>query len=191
MFGNNMNNNNINVANSNVGVNTQEDKNSGFIDLCVKKILLHLDETNNSTKLEEFNNFFLQDAQNLKIIFNTIPYNDSVKFITDLYSRGPTTSHSLESFDYHVIPGLGHVIVSVSCKCKFDESGNDKMGNNINNINNNSSTSKRPLYGSAFGVSMQLVLDGNKLIQQQSLNNVIMSLNYNVVYKPTDTLIVI
>lgn len=165
-----------------------EDKNSGFIDLCVKKILLHLDETNNSTKLEEFNNFFIQDLQNLKIIFNTVPYNDSVKFITDLYNRGPTTSHALESFDYHVIPGLGHVIVSISCKCKFDESGNDKLGNNINgNANNN----KRPLYGSPFGVSIQLVLDGNKLIQQQSLNNVIMSLNYNIVYKPTDTLIVV
>ncbi|XBW37049.1 hypothetical protein QEN19_002629 [Hanseniaspora menglaensis] len=174
----------------NINQDSVEDKNTGFIDLCVKKILLHLDETNNNTKLEEFNNFFIQDLQNLKIVYNTVPYNDSVKFITDWYSRGPATSHSLESFDYHVIPGLGNVVVSISCKCKFDESGNDKMGNNVNsntNVNNN----KRPLYGSAFGVSIQLVLDGNKLIQQKSLNNVIMALNYCIVYKPTDSLVVV
>jgi len=167
-----------------------DEKTLGFIDLCIKKIMLHLDETNNSTKLQEFNNFFVQDPSVLKIIYNTVPYNDSVKFITDYYNIGPPTAHSIESFDFHLIPGLNNIVVSVSCKCKYDESGNDKQGNNINMMGQ-TGTPKRALLSSAFGVFLQIIIDGNKLIQQQALANTIMAFNYNIVYKPTDSLVTV
>jgi hypothetical protein len=80
-------------------MNNVDEKTLGFIDLCIKKIILHLDETSNSTKLQEFNNFFVQDPSVLKIIYNTVPYNDSVKFITDYYNIGPPSAHKHDGTD--------------------------------------------------------------------------------------------
>ncbi|KAF4003085.1 Nuclear pore RNA shuttling protein Mtr2 family protein [Saccharomyces cerevisiae] len=107
------------------------------------------------------------------------------------------TQHALTGVDYHAIPGSGTLICNVNCKVRFDESGRDKMGqdatvpiqpNNTGNRNRPNDMNKpRPLWGPYFGISLQLIIDDR--IFRNDFNGVISGFNYNMVYKPEDSLL--
>ena len=121
-----------------------------------------------------------------------------------------STQHSLTSLDYHVIPGSGTLLRNVNARVRFDESGRDKQGQDAlvvgagaggrsgpgsggSNVSNRSgsagSGSRRPLWGSYFGVSLQLVIDDR--IYRNDFNGVITGFNYKIVFKPEDSLMVV
>ena len=85
------------------------------------------------------------------------------------------------------------LICNVNCKVRFDESGKDKMGQEatipINGVPSTANTNPkhRPLWGSYFGVSLQLVVD--ERIFSNDFNGTISGFNYNMVYKPDNSLI--
>ncbi|KAH3899974.1 related to mRNA transport regulator MTR2 [Saccharomycodes ludwigii] len=187
-----------NPGSNNPGPNNNNDQ-SGFIELFVKKILLHLDETDQS-KLNDFYLLFDHTSPNTKIIFNSQPFDNNhvIEFIKMWNTSIVTTQHVLTSLDYHIIPGLGFIICNVNGKVRFDESGNDRLGNNsvittaqqpINNsLTSTTTVKKRPLWGPYFGVSLQIMLQ--ERILNNDLNNVISGFNYSIVYQPKDSLLV-
>lgn len=170
-------------------MNTAVTNNKGnhLIEVLVKKFILLLDETD-QTKLTELNNMF--SPADCKIIYNNVPYASAVNFLTMWVNKCPQTQHVLQLLDCHIIPGLNHAIVNINCKVKFDETGYTKLNesaliqeNHVGGLNR-----RRPIFGSNFGCSIQLVIDANKFLGQKDQNGVVMSFNYNIVYKPLDSL---
>ncbi|CCF59371.1 hypothetical protein KAFR_0G03390 [Kazachstania africana CBS 2517] len=157
----------------------------------VQKILAHLDNTD-INKLNDFLSLFKPGGAS-KIIFNSQPFNDPMVFLTMWQQQVVTTQHSLTSIDYHVIPGSGTLICNVNAKVRFDESGRDKAGqdsiirDNTTMTTSNNQSNRRNLWGPYFGISLQLIIDDR--IYRNDFNGVIGCFNYNMVYKPEDTLI--
>ncbi|KAL3229552.1 mRNA transport regulator MTR2 [Nakaseomyces bracarensis] len=164
-----------------------------LIDLFVKKVLAHLDETNQN-KLVEFLQLFQspkttpQATTASKIIFDSMPFADPTIFLTMWSQQVVQTQHVLSALDYHVIPtGASNTILcNVNCKVRFDESGRNKLGQD-SVLENSSTMNNRPQWGSYFGVSLQICLEDR--IFRNDFNGVITSLNYKIVYKPDDSLI--
>lgn len=162
-----------------------------LIDLFVKKVLAHLDEPNQN-KLAEFLQYFQSPktapqlqaaAATSKIIYNSMPFADPTIFLTMWSQQIVQTQHVLSALDYHVIPGTNTILCNVNCKVRFDESGRDKLGqDSVVGSHSNS----RPQWGSYFGVSMQVCLEDR--IFRNDFNGVITALNYQIVYKPDDSL---
>ncbi len=181
-------------------MNSNSNNNSQYhlIDIFVKKVLAHLDEQD-PNKLMNFLQLF-QSSKNMppsptvsKVVYNSMPFADPSIFLTMWSQQVVQTQHIISALDFHVIPtGASNTIIcNVNCKVRFDESGRDKMGQDsvipmgpsgAKRMNNN-----RPLWGSYFGVSLQLCLDDR--IFRNDINGVITSLNYKIVYKPEDSLI--
>lgn len=161
---------------------------SQITELFVKKILAHLDDTD-PQKLNQFLTLF--NPNNGKIIFNAAPFANLSLFLQTWQTQVVQTQHALTAIDYHVIPGSQTLICNVNCKVRFDESGRDKMGldatvqQNQQQQNRNRPAS-RPLWGTYFGVSLQLVID--ERIFANDMNGVVSAFNYNMVYKPDDSL---
>lgn len=165
---------------------------SQITELFVKKVLAHLDDTD-PQKLNQFLNLF--NPNNCKIVFNATPFAQLPIFLQVWQSQIVQTQHALTAVDYHVIPGSQTLICNVNCKVRFDESGKDKMGQDatvpqqpqaVSQQQNRSRPTSRPLWGSYFGVSLQLVID--ERIFRNDMTGVISTFNYNMVYKPEDTL---
>lgn len=168
---------------------------SQLTELFIKKILAHLDDTD-PQKLTHFLNLF--NPTNCKVIVNATPFAQPAIFLEVWQSSVVQTQHALTAVDYHIIPGSQTMICNVSCKVRFDESGKDKMGqdsvvaSNGGNIGMNKTSAKpnsRPLWGSYFGVSLQLVIE--ERVFNNDMNGVISGFNYNMIYKPQDSLITI
>lgn len=162
---------------------------SQIAELFVKKVLAHLDDTD-PQKLNQFLTLFNPNAG--KIVFNAAPFANLSLFLQTWQTQVVQTQHALTAVDYHVIPGSQTLICNVNCKVRFDESGRDKMGldatvqqNQPQQQNRNRPTT-RPLWGTYFGVSLQLVVD--ERIFTNDMNGVISAFNYNMVYKPDDSL---
>lgn len=156
-----------------------------ILQLFIKKILAHLDETDPS-KLNSFLQLF--NGTNCKIIFNATPFAQPMQFLQMWQEGVVQTQHALNSVDFQVIPGSGTMVVNINSKVRFDESGRDKMGQDslLDKGAPASSGRGRPIYGSYFGVSMQLVIDDR--IFRNDFNGVISCFNYNMVYRPEDSL---
>jgi mRNA transport regulator MTR2 len=107
----------------------------------------------------------------------------------------PLTQHSITSVDYHVIIGTGTLIVNVSGKVRFDESGKTRLGDNADvpiqglPIQPTSQDITRPVWGSWFGFNANLILDESVF---QGINSeLINSLNWKIVYRPDDAAVTI
>lgn len=172
-----------------VNMNTVNNQ-SHILETFVKKILANLDEID-PQKLAQFLQLF--NPTHCKIILNSAPFPQPTNFLEVWQSSVVQTQHVLTSADYHIIPGTGTLICNVNCKVRFDESGKDKMGQEatipINGVPSTANTNPkhRPLWGSYFGVSLQLVVD--ERIFSNDFNGTISGFNYNMVYKPDNSLI--
>lgn len=164
---------------------------SQLTELFIKKILAHLDDTD-PQKLTQFLNLF--NPSNCKVIVNSTPFAQPTIFLSTWQSDVVQTQHALTAVDYHVIPGSQTMICNVNCKVRFDESGRDKMGQDANvppngtigSGSNNPKPNLRPLWGSYFGVSLQLIVD--ERIYGNDMNGVISGFNYSMIYRPEDSL---
>lgn len=162
-----------------------------IVETFVKKVLAHMDEADPS-KLQLF--LQLYNPQQCKIIFNSQPFGQAVQFLQAWQTQVVLTQHTVTAVDFHVIPGTGTLICNVNCKVRFDESGKDKSGQDSTIANAtgsqavlNSQTNKsRPIWGTYYGASLQLVLDDR--VFNNDLNGVISTFNYTIVYKPSDSL---
>lgn len=174
--------------------NLNRKKNQNHItETFVKKILAHLDEPD-PNKLNSFLTLFSNAGS--RIIFDSQPFPSPVEFIQFWNSSVVKTNHSLTCFDYQQIPGTNILIVNINGKIRFDETGRDKAGNDsVINDNNlmgnknklNNAMNFRPIWGSYFGWSLQLVLE-DRLFNGDT-NGIINTFDYNIVYKPSDSLI--
>ncbi|CCH62968.1 hypothetical protein TBLA_0I03130 [Henningerozyma blattae CBS 6284] len=157
----------------------------------VKKIMAHLDEPD-ASKLNSFLNLFNQSSS--KVIFNGTPFNQAMSFI-ELWSNSIVkTNHLLSLLDFHEIPGTNILVININGKVRFDESGRDKNGrdsiiplNNTQPTQMNANMANRSIWGPYFGMSLQLVIDS--AIFRNNTVGIINSFNYNLIYKPEDSLI--
>ncbi|AET38729.1 Mtr2p Ecym_3235 [Eremothecium cymbalariae DBVPG len=170
---------------------------SQIVETFIKKLLAHLDECE-VEKLQQFLQLFKQ--QDCKIIVNAQPFAQPTTFLQIWQQQVVATQHSLTSLDYHVIPGTGTLMCNVNCKVRFDESGKDKMYNDAiitalgsasapSNPSKPAATRNRRLWGTYYGVSLQVIVDD--AIFRNNFLGVISGYNYNTVYKPDDSLIII
>lgn len=167
---------------------------SQVAELFVKKILAHLDDTD-PQKLNQFLNLF--NANNCKVVFNATPFAQLPLFLQMWQTQIVQTQHALTAVDYHVIPGSQTVICNVNCKVRFDESGKDKMGQDATVLpgepkqqpQQKHRPASRPLWGTYFGVSLQLIVE--ERLFNNDMNAVILAFNYNMIYKPEDSLITV
>lgn len=163
-----------------------------IVELLVKKILAHLDDTD-PQKLNQFLALF--HPTNCKVVFNATPFAQLPLFLQMWQQQIVQTQHALTAVDYHVIPGSQTVVCNVNCKVRFDESGKDKQGQDATVTpgqqkpaqQQRSRPASRPLWGAYFGVSLQLVFE--ERVFNNDMNGVILALNYNMIYKPDDSLI--
>lgn len=107
----------------------------------------------------------------------------------------PSTQHNITSVDYHVIVGTGTLVVNVSGKVRFDESGKTRLGETADVAVPGlppvtpGSAAGRSIWGSWFGFNANLILDESVF---QGINSeLINSLNWRVVYKPDDAAVTI
>ncbi|SCW01849.1 LAFE_0E08614g1_1 [Lachancea fermentati] len=162
---------------------------SQVLESFVKRILTNLDETD-PQKLAQF--LPLVNPTGCKIIVNSTPFAQPTAFLEVWQSSVVQTQHVLTAVDYHVIPGTGTLICNINGKVRFDESGKDKMGQDAvirtDNMGAGSAPAAkhRPLWGSYYGVSLQIVID--ERIFNNDFNCVVSSFNYTMVYKPEDSL---
>lgn len=166
---------------------------SQLAELFVKKILAHLDDTD-PQKLNQFLNLF--NSTNCKVVFNATPFAQLPLFLQMWQTQIVQTQHALTAVDYHVIPGSQTVVFNVNCKVRFDESGKDKMGQDAavspgeqKQQQPKHRPASRPLWGTYFGVSLQLVVD--ERLFSNDMNGVILAFNYNMIYKPDDSLMAV
>ncbi|BAO40554.1 mRNA transport regulator MTR2 [Kluyveromyces marxianus] len=168
---------------------------SQIVETFVKKVLAHLDEPD-PAKLQQFLQLF--NPQQCKIIFNSQPFGQAVQFLQAWQTQVVLTQHLVTAVDFHVIPGTGTLVCNVNCKVRFDESGKDKSGQDSTipdaqgstarpgSGSVNSATRARPIWGTYYGVSLQLVLEDRMF--NNDMNGVISSMNYTIVFKPSDSL---
>lgn len=168
--------------NSNTNNNTNQQ--GAITETFIKKILAYLDNID-LNKLHESLQLFAQPP-NSKIIHNSVSFPDAVQFLTLWQQQVVATQHTLTNLDYHIIPGSGTLICNINDKVRYDESGKDKMEQdsiirqmNQSGPNNTNSGSRRHIWGSYFGISLQLVL-ANSLYSNQ-FQGVIQTFNYTVV----------
>lgn len=161
---------------------------SQVAELFVKRILTHLDDTD-PLKLNDFLSIF--NPNGCKVIINATPFAQPALFLEQWETGVTQTQHALTAVDYHVIPGSNTVVFNVNCKVRFDEGGRDRVGQDASiqqtpQQPRNALNRTRPLWGSYFGVSLQLVTE-ERVLNNDS-NGVILTFNYNMVYKPDDSL---
>lgn len=99
----------------------------------------------------------------------------------------PLTTHQLNSFDCHIIPGTGTMVINASGKVKFDESGRNKLGETADLVQNPAGNTRlRPEWGAWFGFDLSLVVDEAMM---QNVEEVVNSYNYRLTFKPEDTVV--
>lgn len=138
--------------------------------------------------------FAKQLKQTSAIIMNGKPLiptqNDSRLEFQKKWLATPLTTHQLNSFDTHLIPGTGTFIINLSGKVRFDESGKNRLGESADldkSMMQNNQMRPRPIWGSWFGFNMNLVIDEGLLNNSEA--QTINSLNYRITYKPHDSII--
>ncbi|CDO92134.1 unnamed protein product [Kluyveromyces dobzhanskii CBS 2104] len=164
-----------------------------IVETFIKKVLAHFDEAD-PAKLQLFLQLF--NPHQCKIIFNSQPFGQAVQFLQAWQTQVVLTQHIITAVDFHVIPGTGTIVCNVNCKVRFDESGKDKSGldsaipangpDSRAGPGNRGLDKPRPIWGTYYGVSLQLVLEDR--IFTNDLNGVISSMNYTIVFKPSDSL---
>lgn len=167
---------------------------SQVAELFVKRILTHLDDTD-SAKLHQFLGLF--NPNGCKVIINATPFAQPAAFLEQWETGVTQTQHALTAVDYHVIPGSNSAVFNVNCKVRFDEGGRDRAGQDASiqqqpqhpQQPRNALNRTRPLWGSYFGVSLQMVVEERVL--NKDPNGAILAFNYNMVYKPDDSLMTI
>lgn len=162
-----------------------------IVETFVKKVLAHLDDSDPS-KAQQFLQLF--NPQQCRIIFNSQPFAQVMQFLQMWQTQMVLTQHTLTAVDYHVIPGTATLICNINCKVRFDESGKDRLGQDSvipvstgPHTNASNTTKPRTLWGTHYGVSIQLVID--ERIFRNDMNGSISSFNYTIVFKPSDSLI--
>lgn len=124
------------------------------------------------------------------VIFNGNPIisNDAKLEFQKKWLSTPLTNHQINNFDCQIIPGSSTVLINVTGKVRFDESGRNRLNElaDLININLNANT-KRTVWGSWFGFYLHLVTDESILNNNQieSINN----FDYRITYKPKDSVI--
>ncbi|CUM67018.1 uncharacterized protein PRCAT00004706001 [Priceomyces carsonii] len=163
----------------------------------LKKLLSSLDlqyrtPTNQYPNVEAYATQF---AKQLKpacaIIVNgkpLIPTNNNAKLeFQKKWLAVPITSHQLNSYDCHLIPGTGTYVINLGGKLRFDESGKNRLGESADLIGQNTAKTSRPIWGSWFGFNLNLVVDESLVANNDA--EVINSFNYRITYKPGDSVI--
>ncbi|GMM39034.1 Mtr2 protein [Saccharomycopsis crataegensis] len=151
----------------------------------------------NSNNLMNYNPLPQLRSNNVKILINASPLTDKRQF-TEYWIKLPLTQHKLQSYDYHTIPGMNMTNLVINGKVRFNENGKNKLGESaeinpmngmiggINNNNNNANDKQRAIWGSWFGFTMVVVIDG--IINENTLNSeFINSFNYKITYIAGDS----
>lgn len=83
----------------------------------------------------------------------------------------------------------GDLCRSFSAKVRFDQSGRNRLGESADLFQENNSivskTNQRPIWGSWFGVDVNLVVDENVMQDGEIIN----SMDYRFTYVPNDSII--
>ncbi|ONH65434.1 mRNA transport regulator MTR2 [Cyberlindnera fabianii] len=161
----------------------------------IKDLFLSLDRAYTpSTPLDAYcASIFPQLKQTSPVILNGNPIGGKSAF-QQHWLKFPLTQHSVTSLDYHVIPGTNTLIVNVSGKVRFDESGKTKLGETADvdvgiPAAPTGGLSVRNIWGSWLGFNANLILDESCLNVPNAEN--VNSLNWKVVYKPEDVAVVV
>lgn len=128
------------------------------------------------------------------VILNGNPIGGKASF-QEVWMKFPSTQHSITSVDYHIIVGTGTVIVNISGKVRFDESGKTRLGETADlqiqglptGPSATTGNSARAFWGSWVGFNANLIVD--ETIFQGINNELINSLNWKVIYTPDDSAI--
>lgn len=153
--------------------------------------------SNQFTNVETYaTQFAKQLKQTSAIMINGNPLipsqNDSRLEFQKRWLLTPLTTHQLNSFDTHIIPGTGTYIINSSGKVRFDECGRNRLGDSADILTANNGpigtqTRPRPVWGSWFGFNLTLVVDQNQI--NNSEGHSIDSFNYRITHKPQDSII--
>lgn len=116
------------------------------------------------------------------------PNSDSKLEFQKKWLASPLSSHQLNSFDCHLIPGSGTFVINASCKVKFDESGRNRLGESADLVNDPSpKAGSRVIWSSWFGVNINLVVDES--VTTNSNAEIINSVDYRITYKPSNSIV--
>jgi mRNA transport regulator MTR2 len=132
------------------------------------------------------------------VIINGNPIGGKIAF-QDHWLKFPLTQHSITSIDFHPIPGTGTLILNISGKLRFDESGKTRTGETAEvpvsgqppsqpGSLQSSSLTSRNLWSSWLGFNANLIAD-ETIINNNGNAECINSLNWKVVYSPEDVLV--
>ncbi|KAI3404319.2 MTR2 [Candida oxycetoniae] len=114
------------------------------------------------------------------------PTEDSKLQFQKKWLATPISSHQLTSYDGHLIPSTNMFIINFSAKVKFDQSGKNRLGESADLVQENTLVKNaRPLWGSWFGVNVNLVVDNNFTAGGEIIN----SMDYRFTYVPKDTVL--
>lgn len=116
-----------------------------------------------------------------------VPNNDARLEFQKRWLALPQTLHQLSSFDTHIIPGTGAYVVTAMAKVKFDESGKSRLGGSGDLVVGDMVGKLGLMMLSFFGVSMTLVCDQGMMVNENAA--CILSLDYRITYKPSNSVI--
>jgi len=126
------------------------------------------------------------------VILNGNPIGGKLAF-QEYWLKFPLSQHNITSLDYHSIPGTGILVLNLSGKVRFDETGKTKLGETADLGAPGAAAggfgTTRNLWGSWLGFNANLILDESAL--QNPNSEVINSLNWKIVYRPDDSLVTI
>ncbi|CCE88494.1 Piso0_002002 [Millerozyma farinosa CBS 7064] len=114
------------------------------------------------------------------------PNNDAKLEFQKKWLMTPLTTHQLNSFDAHLIPGTGVFVINASGKVRFDESGRNRLGETAD-LQNIGDVRGRSVWGSWFGFNINLVVDES--VVNGAEEDTINSYNYRFTYKPDDSVV--
>lgn len=115
------------------------------------------------------------------------PANDARLEFQKNWLASPLTSHQMSAFDCHLIPGTGLYSICVNGKVRFDESGKSRLGESSDLIQPTTQTKPRPIWGSWFGFSLNLVVD--EAVARTDEAETINTFNYRITFKPHDSVV--
>lgn len=163
------------------------------LEKAVKDLLASLDKPYaNNSPLEQYLGELLPQLKHTSpVVLNGNPIGGKLAF-QQHWVKFPLTQHLANSVDYHTIVGTGTVIVNVSGKVRFDESGKTRLGETadvpIHGLPPTLSQG-RPSWGSWYAFNANLILDETVF---QSVNaELVNSFNWRIVYKPEDAAVTI
>ncbi|CCH45759.1 mRNA transport regulator MTR2 [Wickerhamomyces ciferrii] len=157
----------------------------------VKELFQTLDKqfTPAQYNLDTYKQSFLPQLKiNSPVILNGNPIGGKLAF-QEHWLKFPQSQHNVTSLDYHSIPGTGTLIINLSGKVRFDETGKTKLGETADLDQPQAPLDTRNFWGSWLGFNANLILD--EIALQNPNSEVINSLNWRIVFKPDDSLVTI